>query len=89
MITDFKKKDEFAIFREIIFKIKEINHDGLAKIINKLPQGKQNYLKQVLQSERVPVDEENQTTRARKIVTIKGKKGISGFTQKGNEMSDN
>ena len=71
-----------------MLKIKQFNHDGLAQIIAKLPLPKQNYLKHVLQSQRISVDEKNQSTRARKIVSVKGKKDINSFTDKDNEMSD-
>lgn len=55
-------------------KIKEVNEAGLKEIIQSMPESKQDYLKQVLQSHRVVIDKTENKTIARKIVKVKGKK---------------
>lgn len=88
LLTDFKLKDEFDFFRNIITKIKEVNGERLSQIVAQLPMPKQNFLKHVLQSFRVQVDEKSKGTVARKIVTVKSKKNAEDLISKDNQMSD-
>lgn len=74
LVTDFKTKDEFAFFKNVVIMMKDMDHNGLAQIIQTMPQAKQNYLRQVLQSQRVVLDAVRNKTEARRIVTVRGKK---------------
>lgn len=58
-------------------KLKEVNEAAIKQIAMSLPQAKQEYLKQILQSHRVIVDPTENKTVARKIVTVKGKKTMN------------
>lgn len=80
MISEFKAKDEFDYFRQIIRKIKEVNFKGLLTLVEGLPNAKRDYLKTALQSHRVNVGSSENQTVARKIVSVKSKK--SGEDQK-------
>lgn len=77
MISDFKKRDEFEYFRNVILKIKEVNLQGLAAIVETLPEAKREYLKLVLQSHRIAVGPNGTETVARKIVSVKSKKSAN------------
>lgn len=79
LITEFKKKDEFSFFKSVVMKIRDLNEAGLKKIIQSMPQSKQDYLKQVLLSHRVVVDASENKTVARKIVSVRGKKDPKNF----------
>ena len=74
--SEITKRDEFLIFRESVFAIREKNEGILLELVKKLPANKREYLKQILHSKRVVVDEKNgqQETEARKIVKAKTRK---------------
>jgi hypothetical protein len=86
--TDLKNEDEFAYFKNIIMIIKDKNPAALKHFIDQLPEAKQNYLRHVMQSQRILVNKEDKTMVARRIIKIKGKKAGGGGTAGQNEMKD-
>jgi len=74
--SEVTKRDEFIFFRESVFSIKEKNENLLLELVKKLPSTKREYLKQILHSKRVVVEEKNghQETEARKIVKARTRK---------------
>jgi hypothetical protein len=74
--SEIIKKDEFLIFREAVFNVRDKNENILLELVKKLPSNKREYLKQILHSKRVVVDNKNgqEETEARKIVKAKGRK---------------
>ena len=71
---DIKSEDEFSFFKEIIYKIRNNNPAVLRTFIDQLPEAKQNYLRDVLQSQLILVNKEEKKYVARKIIKIKGKR---------------
>ena len=71
---DIKSEDEFLFFKQIIYNIRDNNPVALRTIIDQLPEAKQKYLRDVLQSQRILVNKEEKKYVARKIIKIKGKK---------------
>ena len=74
LIAGIKAEDEFATFREAFAKFKEQNQAYLVKIAENLSEIKKEFLKDVLQSHRVVLDQAEGTTQARKIVKVSGAK---------------
>jgi len=74
--SEIIKRDEFLIFREAVFAVRDKNENILLELVKKLPSNKREYLKQILHSKRVVVDNKNgqEETEARKIVKAKGRK---------------
>ena len=74
LVTDFKKRDEFGYFREVVVKIKNANPTALHAIVECLPQAKKGYLTSILQSYRVALNADGTESVTRKMVTVKAKK---------------
>ena len=74
LITEFKSKDEYDHFKNIVVRIRSVNDAGFKEIVSSMPIAKQEYLKQVLQSQRVVIDAKENKTVARKIVKVRGVK---------------
>ncbi len=72
MYSQFKKYDEFAIFKEVVTKFKEIQQDLLLQIYDSLPENKKIFFKEVVGSVRIETNEGK--TEARRIVKVKGRK---------------
>ena len=72
--SDIKIEDEFSFFKQIIYHIRDNNPAALRTFIDQLPEAKQKYLRDVLQSQRILVNKEEKKYVARKIIKIKGKK---------------
>lgn len=73
--TKIKQIDEFEHFKSAFVEIKQNTQEKFREIISALPQNKQNYLKEVLFSQRIVLNSENhERTTVRKIVKTKKKK---------------
>ena len=73
--TKIKQIDEFEYFKSAFVEIKQNNKEKFLELISALPQNKQNYLKEVLFSQRIILSSENhERTTVRKIVKTKKKK---------------
>lgn len=69
--------DEFNIFKEAIFMLKNKDQQGLLSVFTQLTAVKQEFLRQVLSSQRIAInDNPNNKSAPRKIVKVKGKKKI-------------
>lgn len=82
MISDIKQQDEFKVLRDTIAKLKETNQPLLKALANSLPERKQHFLKEVVQSQRVQVNREGGAeatpqTNARKVVKTVSRKVAS------------
>jgi len=64
------------IFKQALFSIKEIDGNILKELFDWLPNNKKNYLKDVLNTQRVVVDmrDGNPETEARKIQKVRARK---------------
>jgi len=85
LISDIKEQDEFKVFRETIAKLKENNQQLLKVLANSLPERKQKFLREVVQSSRVPVSQDGDQraapqTQARKMVKTVSRK-VAGANQ--------
>lgn len=77
--TKIKQIDEFEYFKLAIADLKQKNPQKFQDLLSSLPQNKQNYLKEVLFSQRIILNSENiERTAVRKIVKTKKKKKIGG-----------
>jgi len=72
LLTSIKKLDEFEVFRTSVAALKERNQAALQGIVATMPEKKQTYLRQILFSKRIEINE--QTSVARKIVKVRAKK---------------
>lgn len=76
-MNDIDKVDEFNYFRESIMILKQKDQVGLHNILNQLNPVKQEFLKQVLVSQRIMINNDpNNKSLPRKIVKVKGRKKI-------------
>ena len=72
LITKIKKIDEFDHFKTSIYELKQKNQQKFMDVVSALPAMKQNYLKEVMFSQRIVLNSENnERTAVRKIVKIK------------------
>jgi len=72
LITKIKKIDEFDHFKTSIYELKQNNQQRFMDVVSALPANKQNYLKEVMFSQRIVLNSENsERTAVRKIVKIK------------------
>jgi len=86
---DLKAEDEFAYFKNIILMIKDKNPAALKHFIDQLPEAKQNYLRHVLQTQRIMINTDDKKLQARRIIKIKGKKPAGSVNLNNNqEMKD-
>lgn len=72
--SDLKEKDEFAYFKEAVYAVRRNNEQVLSELVNKLPNNKRDYLRDILNSQRIIVDAQGEKTEARKIVKAKARK---------------
>jgi len=85
LISDIKEQDEFKVFKETIAKLKENNQQLLKVLANSLPERKQKFLREVVQSSRVQVSQDGDQraapqTQARKMVKTVSRK-VAGSNQ--------
>jgi hypothetical protein len=72
MVTRIKDIDEFENFKKVIQRMKESDMEKLNFIYRNLPETKQAFMREVLQSQRVLIDKKAAPV-ARKIVKVKRK----------------
>ena len=76
-LSEIDKVDEYNYFKESLLLLKNKNQKSLQEILGQLSGVKQEFLKQVLASQRIIVnDDPNNKSAPRKIVKVKGKKKI-------------
>lgn len=74
MFSFVNKMDEFDYFQKMITGLKERNFSFLQEIVNFLPEGRRNDLKDILGSRRVIIDEKADVSVPRKIFRVLGVK---------------
>jgi len=74
--TELLLKDEFQLFREALYVVRDFDQKILDRLFEWLQSNKREYLKEILQSQRVLVDKGDGRTEseARKIVKPRGRK---------------
>ena len=76
-ISDIDKVDEYNDFKEALMVLKNKDQKALQGVLGRLSGVKQEFLKQVLCSQRITVNDQNSKTAPKKIVNVKGKKKMS------------
>lgn len=74
LITDFKSRDEFEFFRNVVISLKNLYEANLKQIVQTMVPAKQEFLKQVIQSQRIVINDEENMSVPRKIVSVRGKR---------------
>lgn len=75
LTSDIKGQDEFTAFRDTITLLKQQKPQLLVQLVGQLVEKKKEYMKEVLQSQRVMLNETQGITGARKMVkTVSRKK---------------
>ncbi len=82
--TELKSKDEFAYFKEAVFVLKDRDIEFLHSLVVELPEKKKDYLKEVLQSQRIQSSATG-TSLARKVVKVGGRK-LARVTEEDGEV---
>lgn len=74
--SDWLAKDEFVIFKNVVYTLRQQNEPMVLELVNQLPLSKKEILNEVLNSQRITVDIKGgkAETEARKIVKTKTRK---------------
>jgi len=65
--TQLKLEDEFVFFKNVVLKLKDQNKQRIEELYEKLPPQKQKFMKDILHSQRVTLDDLGKS-QARRIV---------------------
>lgn len=80
LTTDVKNRDEFDTFRSALYKFKANNADALAQLTAQLSAKRLDYLRDILMTHRVIIDEEGKKqVRIRKMLATKDVKDPAHF----------
>lgn len=72
--TELKVKDEFTIFKEALHEMKTIGETVTLDLVNRLSSEKKEFLREIMQSQRVAIDESGGKTETRRIVKPRTRK---------------
>jgi len=74
--SDLTQRDEFQIFKQAIFAVRDVDANILKDLVEWLPENKRNYLREVLNTQRVVIDKVGDVleTEARRIGKVRARK---------------